>query len=164
MTFQLLRLQPDPAALAPWATRHGLLSPDGDFGYALHALLSAHYAGSAFVAVMPLTDNAALAAGTLDPTRCNDSNEDFTTSSDPYRVISVCNSDNDTMLRGKARIASAIFGSVTDFAIWSTSGTALRRHAGGKGGAPVAPAPDADVGVLEKVGLALHHKTRHPAC
>ena len=39
MTFQLLRLQPDPAALAPWATRHGLLSPDGDFGYALHALL-----------------------------------------------------------------------------------------------------------------------------
>lgn len=40
----------------------------------LHALLSAHYAGSAFVAVMPLTDNAALAAGTLDPTRCNDSN------------------------------------------------------------------------------------------
>ncbi len=39
MSFQLLRLQPDPAALAPWATRHGLLSPDGDFGYALHALL-----------------------------------------------------------------------------------------------------------------------------
>lgn len=39
MSFQLLRLQPDPAALAPWATRHGVLSPDGDFGYAFHALL-----------------------------------------------------------------------------------------------------------------------------
>ena len=43
MTFQLLRLQPDPAALATWATRHGLLSPDGDYGYALHALLSAAF-------------------------------------------------------------------------------------------------------------------------
>ena len=43
MTFQLLRLQPDPAALAPWATRHGLLSADGDFGYALHALLSSAF-------------------------------------------------------------------------------------------------------------------------
>lgn len=43
MTFQLLRLQPDPAALATWATRHELLSPDGDYGYALHALLSAAF-------------------------------------------------------------------------------------------------------------------------
>lgn len=43
MSFQLLRLQPDPAALAPWATRHGLLSSDGDFGYALHALLCAAF-------------------------------------------------------------------------------------------------------------------------
>ncbi|MBK8113085.1 MAG: type I-E CRISPR-associated protein Cas6/Cse3/CasE [Candidatus Accumulibacter sp.] len=40
MSFQLFRLQPDPTALAPWATRHRLLSPDGDYGYALHALLS----------------------------------------------------------------------------------------------------------------------------
>jgi CRISPR system Cascade subunit CasD len=43
MSFQLLRLQPDPTALAPWATRHRLLSPDGDYGYALHALLSAAF-------------------------------------------------------------------------------------------------------------------------
>lgn len=43
MSFQLLRLQPDPAALAPWATRHGVLSPDGDYGYAFHALLSAAF-------------------------------------------------------------------------------------------------------------------------
>lgn len=43
MSFQLLRLQPDPAALAPWATRHGVLSPDGDFGYAFHALFSAAF-------------------------------------------------------------------------------------------------------------------------
>ncbi|NMG17377.1 type I-E CRISPR-associated protein Cas6/Cse3/CasE [Aromatoleum bremense] len=43
MTFQLLRLQPDPAALATWATRHELLSPDGDYGYAFHALLHAAF-------------------------------------------------------------------------------------------------------------------------
>lgn len=41
MTFQLLRLQPDTKALAIWATRHGVLSPDGDYGYALHGLLTA---------------------------------------------------------------------------------------------------------------------------
>jgi CRISPR system Cascade subunit CasE len=29
-----------PHCLGPWATRHRLLSPDGDYGYALHALLS----------------------------------------------------------------------------------------------------------------------------
>lgn len=39
MSFQLMRLQPDPAALALWATRNGLLTPDGDFGYAFHGLL-----------------------------------------------------------------------------------------------------------------------------
>jgi CRISPR system Cascade subunit CasE len=43
MTFQLLRLQPDAVALAAWATRHGVLSPDGDYGYALHGLLSAAF-------------------------------------------------------------------------------------------------------------------------
>ena len=43
MTFQLLRLQPDTKALAVWATRHGVLSPDGDYGYALHGLLSAAF-------------------------------------------------------------------------------------------------------------------------
>ncbi len=39
MMFQLMRLQPDAVALAAWAARHGVLSPDGDHGYALHALL-----------------------------------------------------------------------------------------------------------------------------
>lgn len=43
MTFHLLRLQPDPQALAVWATRHQVLSPDGDYGYALHALLNAAF-------------------------------------------------------------------------------------------------------------------------
>lgn len=43
MTFQLLRLQPEAKALAVWATRHGVLSPDGDYGYALHGLLSAAF-------------------------------------------------------------------------------------------------------------------------
>lgn len=43
MTLHLMRLQPDPAALATWSTRHGLTSPDGDLGYALHALLAATF-------------------------------------------------------------------------------------------------------------------------
>lgn len=43
MIFQLMRLRPDPAALATWATRHRVLSPDGDYGYALHGLLSAAF-------------------------------------------------------------------------------------------------------------------------
>ena len=43
MTLHLMRLQPDPAALATWSTRHGLTSPDGDFGYAFHALLVATF-------------------------------------------------------------------------------------------------------------------------
>ncbi len=47
MSFQLLRLQPEPMTLAAWATRHGLLSPDGDYGYALHALLTATFGDQA---------------------------------------------------------------------------------------------------------------------
>ncbi len=43
MTFQLLRLEPDTHALAHWATRNRLLSADGDYGYALHALLNAAF-------------------------------------------------------------------------------------------------------------------------
>lgn len=43
MTFQLLHCCPDSVALAAWATRHSLLSPDGDYGYALHALLTAAF-------------------------------------------------------------------------------------------------------------------------
>jgi CRISPR system Cascade subunit CasE len=43
MTFQLMRLQPDVVALAAWAARHNALSPDGDYGYALHGLLSAAF-------------------------------------------------------------------------------------------------------------------------
>ena len=43
MNLHLMRLQPDPTALAAWAARHGLLSPDGDYGYAFHALLRAAF-------------------------------------------------------------------------------------------------------------------------
>jgi CRISPR system Cascade subunit CasE len=43
MSLQLMRCRPDPIALAAWATRHRLLSPDGDYGYALHALLTAAF-------------------------------------------------------------------------------------------------------------------------
>src|SRR5690625_913104 len=47
MSLQLMRCQPDPIALAAWAIRYGLLSPDGDYGYALHALLTAAFKGQA---------------------------------------------------------------------------------------------------------------------
>ena len=40
----------------------------------LQALLSEHYAGQRFVQVQALDSNPALTAGTLDPTRCNDTN------------------------------------------------------------------------------------------
>ncbi|MFD2114088.1 type I-E CRISPR-associated protein Cas6/Cse3/CasE [Thiorhodococcus fuscus] len=43
MSLHLLHCAPDPEALAIWATRHRLLSPDGDDGYALHALLAAAF-------------------------------------------------------------------------------------------------------------------------
>ncbi len=43
MSLQLMQCRPEPAALATWATRYGLLSPDGDYGYALHALLAAAF-------------------------------------------------------------------------------------------------------------------------
>ncbi|MDP2760151.1 MAG: type I-E CRISPR-associated protein Cas6/Cse3/CasE [Sideroxyarcus sp.] len=43
MTFILMRLQPDAKALAAWAVRYKVLSPDGDYGYALHGLLSAAF-------------------------------------------------------------------------------------------------------------------------
>lgn len=43
MSLYLLHCSPDPEALAIWATRHRLLSPDGDDGYALHALLAAAF-------------------------------------------------------------------------------------------------------------------------
>ncbi len=47
MSLQLLHCAPDLKALTLWATRHRLLSPDGDAGYAIHALLSAAFGGSA---------------------------------------------------------------------------------------------------------------------
>jgi len=43
MTLNLMRLQPDAKALAAWAARYKVLSPDGDYGYALHGLLSAAF-------------------------------------------------------------------------------------------------------------------------
>lgn len=47
MTLHLMRLQPDAKALAAWAVRHNMLSPDGDLGYALHGLLSAAFGNQA---------------------------------------------------------------------------------------------------------------------
>lgn len=47
MTLSLLHCAPDPKALTLWATRHRLLSPDGDLGYVFHALLSAAFGESA---------------------------------------------------------------------------------------------------------------------
>lgn len=39
----LLHTQPDPQRLAAWAARNRLLDPQGDLGYALHALLHAAF-------------------------------------------------------------------------------------------------------------------------
>ena len=41
--FYLLHTQPDPRRLAAWAARNRLLDPQGDLGYALHALLNAAF-------------------------------------------------------------------------------------------------------------------------
>jgi CRISPR system Cascade subunit CasE len=43
MSLYLLHTQPDPQRLAAWATRRGLLAAQGDFGYALHGLLTAAF-------------------------------------------------------------------------------------------------------------------------
>jgi CRISPR system Cascade subunit CasE len=42
-TLYLLHTQPDPQRLAAWAARNRLLDPQGDLGYALHALLNAAF-------------------------------------------------------------------------------------------------------------------------
>lgn len=42
-TLYLLHTQPDPQRLAAWAARQRLLDPQGDLGYALHALLHAAF-------------------------------------------------------------------------------------------------------------------------
>lgn len=47
MRFNLMHLQPDAKALAAWAVRYQVLSPDGDYGYALHCLLSAAFGDQA---------------------------------------------------------------------------------------------------------------------
>lgn len=45
MALLLLHTAPDPVALTHWATRKHWLLPDGDFGYALHALLAEAFDG-----------------------------------------------------------------------------------------------------------------------
>lgn len=45
MALMLLHTVPDPIALTHWATRKHWLSPDGDLGYALHALLAEAFGG-----------------------------------------------------------------------------------------------------------------------
>lgn len=45
MALMLLHTAPDPLTLTHWATRRHWLSPDGDLGYALHALLAEAFDG-----------------------------------------------------------------------------------------------------------------------
>jgi CRISPR system Cascade subunit CasE len=47
MALYLFHTRPDPVALTHWATKRHWLSPDGDFGYALHALLAEAFNGQA---------------------------------------------------------------------------------------------------------------------
>lgn len=46
-SLYLMHCQPDPRRLTVWAARHGLLSPQGDWGYALHALMRAAFGDAA---------------------------------------------------------------------------------------------------------------------
>lgn len=46
-TLHLMHCQPDARLLTVWAARHGLHSPQGDLGYALHALLHAAFGDAA---------------------------------------------------------------------------------------------------------------------
>lgn len=45
--LHLMHCQPDLRRLTVWAARHGLHSPQGDLGYALHALLAAAFGDAA---------------------------------------------------------------------------------------------------------------------
>lgn len=68
MTLHLMRFQPDPTALATWSSRHGLTSPDGDLGYALHALLTTTFGDLAPKPLRYLGGNEGLLAYTsADP-------------------------------------------------------------------------------------------------
>ena len=68
MTFHLLHLQPEAKALAAWAVRHKVLSPDGDYGYALHGLLHAAFGEQAPQPFRYIGDRGGLLAyTTVDP-------------------------------------------------------------------------------------------------
>ncbi len=47
MTLTLMQCHPLPEELAAWSVREGLASPDGDYGYALHVLLTAAFGSAA---------------------------------------------------------------------------------------------------------------------
>lgn len=47
MTLTLMQCHPTLQELATWSAREGLVSPDGDYGYALHTLLSAAFGSAA---------------------------------------------------------------------------------------------------------------------
>lgn len=66
MKLLLLHTRPDPVALTQWATRRNWLSPDGDFGYALHTLLADAF-GSKTPAPFCYMDEQGLLAYTEDP-------------------------------------------------------------------------------------------------
>lgn len=47
MSLHLMHCTPEAKALAAWSVRRGLMSPDGDYGYAIHALLRAAFGEAA---------------------------------------------------------------------------------------------------------------------
>jgi N-acetyl-gamma-glutamyl-phosphate reductase len=63
-----------PLHVSQLASGSGSGSDAGASAQALHAALSAHYAGEPFIRVMPLRDPAALEAGFFDVQACNDTN------------------------------------------------------------------------------------------
>lgn len=77
--LHLMHCEPDPHRLAAWAARHRLTGSDGDYGYALHALLNEAFGADApkpfcyqgphrgLLAYTHLTPQALQAAATLAP-------------------------------------------------------------------------------------------------
>ena len=59
-------MQPDAKALAVWASRHGVLSPDGDYGYALHGLLCAAFGEQAPKPFRYMSNKQGLLAYTME--------------------------------------------------------------------------------------------------
>lgn len=77
MALMLLHTTPDPVALTHWATRKHWLSPDGDFGYALHALLAEAFDGRPPTPFRYMDEQGLLAYSKQDAAGCQPLSENI---------------------------------------------------------------------------------------